>query len=205
MSDFIHNESIMDKVTSKTLQSMGVFKFNEVQKKVGISQSTFSRWNNEGWIKRISRGLYTCPQSSASMEEYLDFIIACTHFGSHSAIGGMSALFYYGLIEQIPQQIWLIVPSSRKDESGKQKYKCLRTQTSLKIGIDKKQHFRMTNVDRTLLESMKFATKIGKRIVISATKKALQEGLTTEKKLFQMASRLKMKNILKKYWEVIVL
>ena len=193
----------MDRTISKKLQSMGLFKSNEVYKKTGISQPTLSRWTRKGFIKHVSRGLYIHPQSSV-LPEHLDFAIACSHFGFKSAIGGLSALFYYGLIEQVPEQVWLIVPSSRKNESTQKKYKCLRTQTSLRIGIDKKEYFRITNVERTLLEAMKFATKIGQRTAISATREALKEGLTTEKKLVQMASRLKMKNALKKYWEAIV-
>ena len=75
---------------------------------------------------------------------------------------------------------------------------------SLRIGIDKKAYFRISNVERTLLEAMKFSTKIGQRTVISSVRKALKERLTTEKKLAQMSSRLKMKNVLQKYWEAIV-
>ena len=193
----------MDRATHKKLQSIGLFKFNEVQKKIGISQSTFYRWVNKGLIKRISRGFYIHPQSSV-LPEYLDFAIACSHFGSKSIIGGLSALFYYGLIEQAPEQVWLIVPPSRKDESSQKKYKCLRTHTSLRIGVDKKEYFKITSVERTLLEAMKFSTKIGQRTVMSSVRKALKERLTTEKKLAQMSSRLKMKNVLQKYWEAIV-
>ena len=182
---------------------MGLFKPDEVQKKIGISQSTLSRWVSKGLIKHISRGLYIHPQSSV-LPEHLDFAIACSHFGLKSAIGGLSALFHYGLIEQAPEQVWLIVPSARKDESTQKKYKCLRTHTSLRIGIDKKAYFRISNVERTLLEAMKFSTKIGQRTVISSVRKALKERLTTEKKLAQMSSRLKMKNVLQKYWEAIV-
>ena len=193
----------MDKTINKKIQSMGLFQLNEIQKKIGISQSTLSRWTRKGLIKHVSRGLYIHPLSSI-LPEYLDFAIACSHFGSKSIIGGLSALFYYGLIEQAPEQVWLIVPSARKDESTQKKYKCLRTYTSLRIGIDKKEHFRISNVERTLLEAMKFATKIGQRTAISSARKALKEGLTTEKKLAQMSSRLKMKNVLQKYWEAIV-
>ena len=202
MSDFSHNIN-MDRTTYKKLQSLGLFKPNEVQKEIGISQSTLSRWVSKGFIKHVSRGLYIHPQSSV-LSEHLDFAIACSHFGLKSAIGGLSALFYYGLIEQAPEQVWLIVPSSRKDESAQRKYKCLRTHTSLRIGIDKKKHFKITNIERTLLEAMKFATKIGQRTAISSTRKAFEEKLTTEKKLVQMSSRLKMKNVLEKYWESIV-
>ena len=194
----------MDKVIHKKLQSMGLFKPDEIQKKIGISQSTLFRWVNQGFIKHVSRGLYIHPQSSV-LPEHLDFAIACTRFGSKSAIGGLSALFYYGLIEQAPEQVWLIVPPSRKDESTQKKYKCLRTHTSLRVGIDKKKYFKITNIERTLLEAMKFATKIGQRTAISSARKAFREGLTAEKKLVQMSSRLKIKNILEKYWEAIVI
>ena len=194
----------MNKVIHKKLQSMGLFGPNDVQKKIGISQSTLSRWVDKGFIKHVSRGLYTHPESPV-LPEYLDFAIACSHFGFKSAIGGLSALFYYGLIEQAPEQVWLIVPPSRKDESIQRKYKCLRTHTSLRIGIDKKKYFKITSIERTLLETMKFAIKIGQRTAISSARKALRERLTTEKKLTQMASRLKMKNALEKYWEAIVI
>ena len=194
----------MDKVIHKKLQSMGLLKPDEVQKKIGISQSTLSRWVDKGLIKHVSRGLYIHPQTSV-LPEHLDFAIACSRFGFKSAIGGLSALFYYGLIEQAPEQVWLIVPPARKDESNQKKYKCLRTQTSLRIGIDKKKDFKITNVERTLLEAMKFAIKIGQRTAISFARKALKERLTTKKKLVQMSSRLKIKNVLEKYWEAIVI
>lgn len=193
----------MDRAAHKKLQSMGLFRYNEVYKKIGISQPTLSRWVSKGFIKHVSRGLYIHPHSSI-LPEHLDFAIACSHFGLKSAIGGLSALFYYGFIEQAPEQIWLIVPSSRKNESTQKKYKCLRTHTSLRIGIDKKKYFKITNVERTLLEAMKFATKIGQRTAISSARKAFKEKLTTEKKLVQMSSRLKMKNVLNKHWEAIV-
>ena len=57
MSDFIHNR-YMDKVIHKKLQSMGLFKPEEVQKKIGVSQSTLSRWVDKGFINHVSRGLY---------------------------------------------------------------------------------------------------------------------------------------------------
>ena len=94
----------MNKVIHKKLQSMGLFKPNEIQKKTGISQSTISRWVDKGLIKYVSRGLYVHPQSSV-LPEHLDFAIACSRFGFKSAIGGLSALFYYGLLEQAPEQI----------------------------------------------------------------------------------------------------
>ncbi len=185
------------------LKSLGIFSTKEALGKLKISQPTLSRWATEGRIKRINRGLYIHSEFTIDPEE-LDFAIACNHFGPQSAVGGLSALFHYQLIEQIPQQIWMVVPSSRKDQSSECKYKCLRTNTTLEFGIDNKKYFRITNIERALLEAMKFATKIGPRIVIAATRKAFEEALTTESKLGKMAKKLEMKTVLKKYWEAIV-
>lgn len=83
MSDFIHS-GYMDRATHKKLQSMGLFKPNEVYKKIGVSQPTLSRWIKKKLIKHVSRGLYIHPQSPF-VPEYMDFAIACSHFGFKSA------------------------------------------------------------------------------------------------------------------------
>ncbi len=143
------------------------------------------------------------PKSSIKPEE-LDFAITCTHFGAQAVIGGLSALFYYGLIDQAPQQIWVIIPPSRKDQTSMGQFKCLRTTTTLSYGIHEKKYFRITNIERTLIESLKFSSKIGPRIAIQATRLALEENLTTLAQLGRMADNLKMSKILEKYWESIV-
>ena len=143
------------------------------------------------------------PESSIDPEE-LDFAIACARFGTKMAIGGLSALFYYRLIEQVPQQIWIIVPSATKDQSSDHQFRCLRTKTGLKYGVSNKKYFKITNIERTLIESLKFSSKIGLSIVIKAIRSAIKEGATTEVKIGRMATRLKMEKNLKKYWEVIV-
>ena len=143
------------------------------------------------------------PESLINPEE-MDFAIACTRFGRESAIGGPSALFYYRLIEQVSQQVWVIVPSSTRDQSHHSKFKCLRTKTKLKHGVNHKKYFKITNIERTLIESLKFSSKIGLNTVIKAMRKAIEEGLTTEVKIGRMATKLKMENVLKKYWAAIV-
>lgn len=187
----------------KKLQSVGLFDYNKAKALSSISQPTLYRYAQKGLIRNVSHGVYVHSQSSIP-QEYLDFAIACFRFGPRSAVGGLSALYYYGLIEQAPQQVWIIVPSTKKDESVHSKYKCLRTHYSLKIGIDKKKYFRITNIERTLIESMKFSKKIGQRTVISAVRKALKERMTTEKKIGIISSQLKMKKFLEKYWEAIL-
>lgn len=187
----------------ESLKSMGVLKTSEILKQLSISQPTLSRWVSTGHIVRVDRGLYTHPETTVPPEE-LDFAIAHVKFGSQSFIGGPSALFYYNLIEQVPKLIWVVVPSWRKNENPESKYKCLRTNSSMIIGINQKKYFRISTIERSLIESMKFSSKIGLEIVINAIQKSLTEGLTNAPKLLKVAKDLKMKKVLENRWEAIM-
>ncbi len=67
------------------------------------------------------------------MNREYDFQIACAKLGPDVVIGGLSALFYYNLCEQIPKQTWVLV-SPHKITSGRS-YRLIRTQVPLDKGI----------------------------------------------------------------------
>ena len=62
----------------------------------------------------------------------------------------------------------------------------------------------MTNIERSIIEGLWFRTKIGERTAINAARTALKQGLTTERKLGEMAKKLKLRSVFEKYWEAIV-
>ena len=181
-------------------QKKGLFTLDDTRK-AGVSHQTLYRWLKAGKILRAGRGRFIHPSNKLAPEEY-EYAVACANFGKKAAVGGLTALFKYGLIEQVPQQVWVVVPTNKN--SIQNVYRCLRTTTQLRDGVDDFNNYRMTNIERTLLEALKFASKIGPRVAINAVRKALKESLTTEAKLGNMASKLKMRNILEKYWESIV-
>ncbi len=189
------------KADPQDVKKLGIVTAHQLQEKLGISQPTLSRWTKNSEILRLSHGFYVHPDYAIPPEE-LDFAIACAKFGLKSAIGGLSALYHYRLIEQPPAQVWLVVPPSKADRN--RLYRNLRTKTTPKYGIDIFRFYRITNIERTVIEALKFAVKIGPRVAINAARKALQEGLTTEKKLGEMAKKLKLQSVLQKYWEAIV-
>ena len=189
------------KSESKDLKAMGLVTANEVQKKLRISQPTLSRWVKSGAVLRLSHGLYVHPDHEIPPQD-LDFAVACAKFGEKSAVGGLSALFHYGLTDQPPAQVWIIAPTSKADHN--RLYRILRTKTSLKHGITDLEFYRISDIERTVVEALKFAAKIGPRVAINAARKALKDGLTTEKKLGEMAKKLKLSSVLEKYWEAIV-
>ena len=183
------------------LKVLGLLTSSEVQKKLRISQPTLSRLVRNGEIIRLSHGLYMHPEFKIPPQE-LDFAVACAKFGIKSSVGGLSALFHYGLIEQPPSQVWVIVPPNKADSN--RLYRSLRTKTQLKYGINQFEFYRISNIERTVIEALKFAVKIGPRVAIKAARKALRDGLTTEKKLGEMARKLNLHSVLEKNWEAIV-
>ncbi|MCB0307753.1 MAG: AbiEi antitoxin N-terminal domain-containing protein [Bdellovibrionales bacterium] len=185
-----------------SLKTQGLLTAQKLRNRLGVSQPTLSRLVKSGSLRRFSHGLYAHPDCAVPPEE-IDFAVACARFAPTSAIGGLSALFHYGLLDQPPHQIWVVILPQKSDHNDF--YRTLRTKTSPKYGIDVFKFYRMTNIERTLLEALKFAPKIGPRIAISAARMALQKGLTTEKKLGEMAKKLKLKSVLEKYWEAIVI
>lgn len=183
------------------IKTLGIITAQQVQKKFGVSQPTLSRWVKNGEIRRLSHGFYAHPEFEIPPQD-LDFAIACAKFGPKSAIGGLSALFHYGLTDQPPSQVWVVVPPIRATIN--QFYRTLRTKTATRHGIEAHEFYRMTSIERTVMEALKFAVKLGPRLAINAARKALRDGLTTERKLGEMATKLKLRPVLEKYWESIV-
>jgi len=184
-----------------SLKVRGLLTAQDVQDRLGVSQPTVSRLVKSLALRRLGHGIYAHPDLNIPPEE-IDFAVACAKFGPHSAVGGLSALFHFGLIDQPPHQVWVVVPPEKSDHNSF--YRTLRTKTSPKHGIEVYKFYRITSIERTILEALKFASKIGARIAINSARTALQKNLTTEKKLGEAAKKLKLQSVLEKYWESIV-
>ncbi len=184
-----------------SIKDLGIVTAKQIQKKLGISQPTLSRWVKSGDLLKLSHGFYAHPKFEIPPEE-LDFAVACAKFGPKSTIGGLTALFHFGLTEQPPAHVWIVVPPIKAYSNAY--YRTLRTKTSSNLGIDTSKFYRITCIERTIIEALKFSTKIGLRVAINAARTALRDGKTTEKKLGEMAKKMKSRAVFEKYWESIV-
>ncbi len=182
-----------------SLIKLGVFTAKEAQ----ISQPTLYRLQQKGLIEKLVRGLFIHPDTDIDYE-YIDYIIACKIFGKDSVIGGLSALSYYNLVDQVPLNIWVLTHSSKTKSKCHKKYRLIRTKLSLKIEIEKKKYFKIVSLERALIEGLKHGSKIGEGIIFRAIRKALQDQLTTEAKLTKAARKLKLMKVLEKKWELIL-
>lgn len=189
----------MNKNQDSKLKKMGVFTLSQAEQ-MGVSQQELSRLVLGEKIKRISRGIYLHPE--ADLEDDVGFQIACAKFGPKAVIGGLSALFHYNLIEQVPGHTWVLVPTDRKTrELG---YKLIRTKVSLDKSVISEKGYRIVSIERAILEGLKFITKIGERTAVKAARDALANGKTNELKLGKVAKELGLESTLTKHLEVIV-
>ena len=182
------------------LIGLGLFSLSAA-KLAGVSQSSLSRLVDAGKVLRLERNLYRHPDADVDPETE-DYAVACSKFGPKSVLGAMTALQYHALTDQVPQQIWVLVPPERW-RSG-DRYRCIRTKTPLDIGIEDHYLYRITGVERTLAEAFRYATKIGLETAIRAARIANQNGVTTPAKIMTMARKLGYESHVMKHWEAIV-
>ena len=126
------------------LLPLGVFSTKEATERLSISQPTLSRWIAQSdLIQKVSRGYYVHTKASINYE-YLDYIVACKKFGKNAVIGGLSAIEFYKLTEQVSPQVWVLVPPLRR-VSTDNKYKVIKTKSSLKVGVTSIEGFRIVS------------------------------------------------------------
>jgi predicted transcriptional regulator of viral defense system len=183
------------------LKRLGIFTLAQANK-VGVHQSSLSRLVKKGTLQRVRRGIYLHPKAHISANE-IEFQIAQAKFGNKAAIGGLSALFHYNLVEQVPGQTWVIVRSGV--HTAERSYRLMRTKTDINVGIVEQDGYRIASIERALIEALRYSSKIGERTALKAVRIALTKRLTTEAKLGQMAKALKLESSLVRYFEAIAL
>ena len=167
----------------------------------GIPRVTFYRMVRKGAVVLLDRGIYQDADAEIDPST-LDLAIACKRFGPSSSIGGLTALFRYGLTEQVPTKIWVLVPPTMK-RTGR-RYRVIRTNLDPNIGIEESEYYRMADVNRALVEALRYTTKIGLRTAIRAAREALKTGKTTEAKLMRRAKELGLENFVLRQWDAVV-
>lgn len=189
---------IMNRQQETMIKKMGVFTRSQAEA-LGLSHQSLSRLVKEEKILRVGRGIYM--HSDGNLGRDIDYQVACTKFGPKSVVGGITALFHYGLVEQVPGQVWVLVPPNRITHS--QLYRLVRTKINLDRGVISGNGYRIVTVERAVLEGLKMAKKIGERVAVQAARAALTTKQTTEGKLGKVAKELGLDSVLTKYFEVI--
>ncbi len=181
----------------KKLEKLGVFTRSDIRK-IALPMSLFYKLIQDKKIEKLAHGFYFYAETNSFKPEEIDFIVACKKFGEEAVIGGLSALAHYNLIEEIPHQIWVLVPDNKQTTS--KLYRLIRTKYSSSIGIEKHIHYRITALERTLVEALIYSSKIGLDTAVGAIVKAVKSKQTSLNKIGNMAEKMNKKDIIKKHW-----
>ena len=167
---------------------------------LGLTRSAFSKKISNGSFVKVGHGQYFNLNSNIPAE-HIEFFVACRKFGKNSVIAGLSALFYHGLIDQAPQQIWLTVPHEKR--TNDKKYRLIRTRKIYECGIENNKYFKICDINRAIVESFRYSAKTGSQIAFNAIIRAVKDKKTTISEILRMAEALECENIIKKHIETI--
>jgi len=184
----------------KRLATLKSFTISEARE-LGLSHPTLLALVSRRTVIRLERGIYAVSGSEEIGKEG-DFSVANKKFSGQCVIGGLTALSYYQLLDEIPSKIWLLVPPHIRTTD--RKYRLLRTKRNLSIGVIKKSSFTITSLERTLVDSLVFSPKIGEKVSKLAILRAIRNGLTTQQKIFEMAKKLELLPLLDREWQSIL-
>lgn len=181
------------------LRAAGIFHLADARK-AGITRPSLMRLVEAGAIEHLGHDLYKHP--SVDLDPIQEsFAVACHALGKRAVVSGLSALAYYNLTEQVPSRIWLLVPYATKSRTSV--YRCIRTKTDLTIGIDQQKHFRITNIERTIVEALHYSTKIGLETALKAALQAVKKRRTTATRILDQAYQLGLEKFITRHWEAI--
>lgn len=172
----------------------------EAAAKAGITRRELAEKVRKKEILRLARGIYL-DATAGFLPEHIDFIATQHKFGKNAVIGGLTALFYHGLIEQPPQQIWVVVPPATRTTD--RRYRLIRTKGPLDIGIEEHDLFRICDIDRTIVEAFRFSAKMGLQNAVAAAIRAIKERKTTFPKIMAMARAMGYESAILKHGETL--
>ena len=181
---------------AEKFKDIGVFNL-KTARSMGVSHQTLLRMMEDGFVERLRRDIYIHVDSSLEPEDE-DFAVACLDLGSKSVVGGLSALAYYNLTEVVPQQLWIFVTHQKQSQNSL--YRVIRTNADLKIGVIMKKYFRISSVERAIVESFRHHGKIGEDLVLSAARNAIRNKLTSAEKILEMARKLGFEKYITTRW-----
>ncbi len=153
----------------------------------GLNLRTVRQLVADGQCYTVAKGVYM--PTSVEYNEVNQFKAATLVVGQLSAICLVSALSVYGLTDVIPRKTWITVPAKKRTQIST--LKVLRqSDPQWNIGIEKKDGYTITSLERTLVESFCYKNMIGSTVPIEALREAVRKKLTTPSKVLDMAKKM---------------
>ena len=195
---------------NKALQSLrktgGVFRMSEALR-LGIHRRDLYKLRDDGKLEMLSRGLYRLKEGP---EPSLPDFIPAAKKVPQGVICLISALAFHRITTQIPHFVYLAIP--RKAYKPTISYPPMRyfwySEKLLITGVEKHQMdgftFKIFDVEKTLIDCIKFRNKIGMDVVLEALKMYWRRGKPNINKLMAYAKLFRVENVLRPIMETII-
>jgi predicted transcriptional regulator of viral defense system len=172
----------------------------------GIDYKELGRLTEAGMLERISHGLYI---STYDMPD--DYLVAQYKCGK-GVYSHETALFFLGLSDRTPLQLMMTIPSGYnttllKDRDTYRFFYCKRELHVVGVTTVASPHgndLRVYDKERTLCDCIKRKDSLDSDMVLSAVKQYMGGGGTDLAKLLDYAERLKIREIVRQYMEVLI-
>jgi predicted transcriptional regulator of viral defense system len=183
----------------------GVVRSKELEA-AGIARSQLSRMVANGELQRISRGLYTLPDTASTPDEGLLQVIR-RHPNTRFCL--LTALRLHGVTTQPPFEVWIAI--GHKDRAPIQKWPPLRvvrySGEALDAGLITIKtggvSVRVTNIAKTVADCFKFRHLIGLDVALEALREALNKRVTNSNELWRYAKICRVTRIMRPYLEAL--
>lgn len=183
----------------------GVVRSKELEA-AGIARSQLSRMVANGELQRISRGLYTLPDSASTSDEGLLQVVR-RHPKTRFCL--LTALRLHGITTQAPFEVWIAI--GHKDRAPVQKWPPLRvvrySGEALDAGLMNIKtggvSVRVTNIAKTVADCFKFRHLIGLDVALEALRESLNKRLTSSDELWHYAKICRVTRIMRPYLEAL--
>lgn len=187
-------------------KSGGILSMSEAIK-LGIHRRELYQLRDQGDLEVVSRGLYRLADMP---DPSLPDFIPVSKKIPNGVICLISALAFHEITTQIPHFVYVALPS--QTHKPVISYPPMRffwyNEKLLKTGVE--EHLidgcpiRIFNVEKTLVDCVKFRNKIGMDVVLEALKMYWRRGKTNLDLLFEYAKIYRIEKILKPIMETIV-
>jgi predicted transcriptional regulator of viral defense system len=184
----------------------GIIRAEDVEA-AGISRNYLYRLHQEKQLDKVASGLYVLPETPVTEHAALTWIAKRV---PHAIISLLSALNYYGLTTQIPNEVWITVPRSswKPDIDYPPLNLTYVSGAAYSFGIQKHVingvPVKIYSPAKTVADCFKFRRKIGLDVAIEALREVWHSRKATMDELTDAAEINRVSKVMRPYLEATV-
>jgi predicted transcriptional regulator of viral defense system len=178
--------------------------------RLGLSHAqafrVLQRWQQEGFVVRIGRGLYQLAEDNEHQNPWL----AAQHLVPNGVMCLVSALAFHQLGTQSPPAVWMAVASNawRKQSDYPPLEWVHMGKEALSSGVEVHTfdggELRVFSIEKTIADCFKFRNRVGLDVALEALRDAWASGRLDLTELDAMAKICRVQKILKPYIEAFI-